>query len=52
MHQANIENNHFQKRRKEKQAESARNPPFSKLLSVFWIVWLIVFSISCYRECH
>ncbi len=39
-------------KRKEKRAESARTPPFSKLLSVFWIVWLIVFSISYYRECH
>jgi hypothetical protein len=35
---------------KNTRAETARIPPFSKLLSVFWIVWLMVFSISYYRE--
>jgi hypothetical protein len=50
MHQANIDKQSFPKEEKRKKAESARNPPFSKLLSVFWIVWLIVFSISYYRE--
>jgi hypothetical protein len=33
-------------KRKEKRPETVRIPPFSKLLSVFWIVWLMVFSIS------